>query len=339
MDQILQNIISEGKSNNATEVQQQEYLSLFHHAELEFELKNHLFEELNQTEASGHDKRFFDDLFEKMWLNRRIEISKSKSGNNLFFRLIQVAAVLITGLIMGYFINFSISPSVPVYYTSLAPKGSVSEMYLPDGTHIFLNSGSQIKYSVDGLKGMREVFLTGEAWFQVARMKRKPFLVHTSFYDVQVTGTTFNVKAYSDDKEVTTTLEEGSVHVKLLDNQKYNEEKILKPGEQLTYNKELKNIGINEVNPKWFTSWKENKLIFVNMSLKDLRILLERKYGVDIEISDKSILNYHYDGTIKNESILEVLEILRQTLPIQYQVVGQKIIINKNQNRKGGIMR
>ena len=79
--------------------------------------------------------------------------------------------------------------------------------------------------------------------------------------------------------------------------------------------------------------------MFVNMSLKDLRILLERKYGVDIEISDKSILNYHYDGTIKNESILEVLEILRETLPIQYKIVGQKIVINKNVKEKGGLMR
>ena len=91
----------------------------------------------------------------------------------------------------------------------------------------------------------------------------------------------------------------------------------------------MRNVQINAVNPKWNTSWKENKLIFVNMSLKDLKILLERKYGVEIEISEKSILNYHYDGTIKNESILEVLEILRQTLPIKYQIIGQKIIITK----------
>ena len=78
--------------------------------------------------------------------------------------------------------------------------------------------------------------------------------------------------------------------------------------------------------------------MFVNMSVKDLRILLERKYGVDIEISDSSILKYHYDGTIKNESILEVLEILRQTLPIKYQIIGQKIIINKELKVKGGRM-
>ena len=339
MDQILQNIIREGKSNDATQEQKQEYLSLFHQPDLEFELKNELFEELHQTEVIDRNTLFYDELFEKIWHNRRIEIPNPHYKNRVILRLVQLAAVLVTGLFMGYFINYLFRPSTPVYYTSLAPNGSVSEMYLPDGSHIFLNSGSEIKYSVDGLNGMREVFLTGEAWFQVAKMKRKPFLVHTPFYDVQVTGTSFDVKAYSSDKEIITTLEEGSVHVKSFENPKLNGEKVLKPCEQLIYNRETKNIQINEVNPKWYTSWKENKLMFVNMSLKDLRILLERKYGVEIEIGEKSILNYHYDGTIKNESILEVLEILRETLPIQYRIVGQKIIISKNIKMKGGLMR
>jgi len=338
MDQILQNIIREGKSVDATHEQEQEYLSLFHNPELEFDLKTQLLGELHQTENEGNNKLYFDNLFEKIWHNRRIDISDSHSKNRLFIKLVQIAAVLVTGLIIGYLMNYSLTPTAPVYYTSIAPKGSVSEMYLPDGSHIFLNAGSEIKYSVEGANGMREVFLTGEAWFQVAKMKRKPFLVHTPFYDVQVTGTTFDVKAYAIDKEVITTLEEGAVHVTAFKNSKFNEEKVLIPGEQLIYNKELNSIQVSGVNTKWYTSWKENKLMFVNMSVKDLRILLERKYGVDIEISDSSILKYHYDGTIKNESILEVLEILRQTLPIKYQIIGQKIIINKELKVKGGRM-
>jgi len=339
MNQILQNIVKEGISENATHEQRQEYLALFHQPELEFELKNELLEDLQQPQVIDIDTFFYDELFERIWKKRRIEIPTPQTNSRFVLRMVQLVAVLVTGLIMGYLIESVFNPSSPVYYTSLAPKGSVSEMYLPDGSHIFLNAGSEIKYTVDGANGKREVFLTGEAWFHVAKMKRKPFLVHTPFYDVQVTGTSFDVKAYNSDKEVITTLEEGSVHVKSFENPRLNEERVLRPGEQLIYNKELKNIQINEVNPKWYTSWKENKLMFVNMSLKDLRILLERKYGVDIEISDKSILNYHYDGTIKNESILEVLEILRETLPIQYKIVVQKIIINKYLKEKGGIMR
>ena len=299
MDQNIKNIISEGKSDNATEEQKQAYLSLFHQPDLEYELKNQLLEELSQTEVTAKNNLFFDELFEKIWQKRTIEIGYKNHKNNLVARLLQLAAVLVIGLFTGHYFTTLKKLTAPVYYTSMAPKGSVAEMYLPDGSHIFLNSGSEIKYSIDGLKGMREIFLSGEAWFQVARMKEKPFMVHTSFYDVEVTGTTFNVKAYTNDKDVITTLEEGSVQVKSSENMILPEEKILKPGEQLIYNKEFKNIQVNEVNTKWYTSWKDNKLIFVNMSLKDLKILLERKYGVEIEIGEKSILNYHYDGTIK----------------------------------------
>ena len=302
---------------------------MFHQSELEYELKSELLENLIQTENSGSKKEFFDNVFEKFWNQRKTEGKEISRTRFYLQRISQLAAILIVGLFFGYYLNSVYKVSAPVYYTSLAPNGSVSEMYLPDGTHIFLNSGSEIKYTVDGANGMREIFLTGEAWFQVAKMKEKPFLVHTSFYDVQVTGTSFNVKAYPDDNEVATTLEEGSVHVKSSEKLKLAKESILKPGEQLVFNKDSKNVRIHEVNTKWFTSWKDNKIVFINMSLNDLKILLERKYGVEIEIVDQSILNYHYDGTIKDESIIEVLDILKHTLPIQYQIVDQKIVIRK----------
>lgn len=330
MNRLLHDIFKGGKSDTSTHQQKQEFLSLFHRPEMEFQLKNELMEELNETELSTKNKLFFDDLFEKFWRKRKIEKIAGPQKNRFVIRLSQWAAILVVGLLVGYYFNSLQKVSSPVYYTSVAPKGSVSEMILPDGSHIFLNSGSEIKYTVDGTDGMREIFLTGEAWFQVAKMVEKPFLVHTSFYDVQVTGTSFNVKAYPEDKEVITTLEEGKVFVKSSENMKLAEEVELKPGEQLVYSKESKEIQIAEVNTQWYTSWKDNKLIFVNMSLKDLKTLLERKYGVDIEFSDQSILNYHYDGTLKNETILEVLEILENTLPIHYQIVGQKIIIQKN---------
>ena len=329
MHRPIRDIIKEGKSDTSSHKQKQEFLSLFHQPEMEFAFKNKMIEDLNETEPTSKEKLFFDDLFEKFWRKRKIELAAHLQKNRFVIRFSQWAAILIVGLIIGYYFNSLQKVSSPVYYTSVAPKGSVSEMILPDGSHIFLNSGSEIKYTVDGTAGMREIFLTGEAWFQVAKMQSKPFLVHTSFYDVQVTGTSFNVKAYPEDKEVITTLEEGSVFVKSSENLKLAEEAELKPGEQLVYSKESKKIIIAEVNTKWYTSWKDNKLVFVNMSLKDLKILLERKYGVEIEISNESILNYHYDGTLKNETILEVMEILKNTLPIQYQIVGQKIVIQK----------
>ncbi len=329
MSSVIKNILQKGRSVDASDDQKQACLLLFHQPEIEFELKSQLLEELEQSSNTTENKEYFDAQFEKIWSNREVEISGEHKKMRFIVQLSRWAAILVVGLLLGVYINSGKKNSSPVYYTSVAPKGSISEMLLPDGSHIFLNSGSTIKYSVDGNNGMREVFLTGEAWFQVAKMKKKPFIVHTSDYDVKVTGTIFNVKAYKEDKEVTTTLEEGGVRVKSSADRSLFEEKILVPGEQLVYDREQKNIQVNTVKTKLYTSWKENKLVFVNMSLKDLKSLLERKYGVEIRIADPSILEYHYDGIIKNETILEVLDILKHTLPIDYEIVGQNIIIKK----------
>ena len=97
----------------------------------------------------------------------------------------------------------------------------------------------------------------------------------------------------------------------------------------MALNKELNKIFVKKVDTKQFTSWKDNKLIFLNMDFKELIILLERKYDVDIEVDNPDILKLHYSGTIKNESILEILEIIKHTLPIQYKIESQQIIINK----------
>ena len=334
MPSTIKNILQEGTSVNADESQRQAYLALFHHPELEYELKNQLLEELEQSTNITENRHYFDGQFEKIWQIGAEKITTESRNIRLTLRVFQWAAILVVGLILGNFLNLGNKTSTPVFYTSVAPRGSISEMLLPDGSHIFLNSGSTIKYSVDGNQGMREVFLTGEAWFQVAKVKDKPFLVHTCYYDVKVTGTTFNIKAYKEDKEVITTLEEGSVRVKSHEKLQLFDEKILNPGEQLVYNKELKYIQVSEVKTKMYTAWKENKLVFVNMSLKDLKTLLERKYGVEIKIADQSILDYHYDGIIKNETILEVLDILKHTLPIDYKIVGQNVIIQKNVKRR-----
>ena len=330
MDRPIQDIIRDAKSIHATHEQKQELLSLFHQSDIEFILKENLLTDLQQISASTKNKQFFDAIFENLWNRRKIEIRTRNFSTRLSIRFARWAAILILGLLLGYYFDTFKKESSPIFYTSVTPKGSVSEMILPDGTQIFLNSGSKIKYSVEGVKHMREIFLVGEAWFQVAKMKEKPFLVHTSMYDVLVTGTSFNVKAYPDEKDVTTTLEEGHISVKSSAHLALAEDIQLEPGEQLIYNTETKNIQVQEVNTKWYTSWKDNKLVFVNMSLKDLTVLLERKYGIEIEVGDQSILDYHYDGTIKDETVLEVLEILKRTLPIQYQIVNQKIVITKN---------
>lgn len=329
MDNSINDIIQKAKAPGASIEQQDEFLSLFRQVDKEYALKEFLFDDLVNTTVSENRTPYFNDLFEKFWIRRKHESKSDSTQKRWLVLTAQWAAILVVGLLLGSYFDVFKKTEATKYYTSITPKGSVSQMILPDGTHVFMNAGTQMKYSVNGADNNREVFLSGEAWFHVTQMDDNPFIVHTSMYDVRVTGTTFNVKAYPDDRDVITTLEEGRVCVKTIEDSKQASEIQLNPGEQLVYNKELKDIHVQEVNTKWVTSWKENKLVFINMSLKDLTALLERRYGVEIEINDKGILDYHYDGTIKDETILQVLEILKCTLPIDYHIVDQKIVIHK----------
>ncbi len=240
----------------------------------------------------------------------------------------KVAAILVIGFLVGWLVQTFKTPK-PVYYTSIAPHGSISKVLLPDSSLVVLNSGSEIRYSSYGENGQREIFIKGEGWFEVQKDEDRPFVVHTMFYDVSVLGTEFNVKAYPEDEEVSTTLVEGRVKINGAENLKLTKSHELKPGEQFVFHKGLNTIQLKQVNTQVYTSWKDNRLIFLDMKLKELIVLIERKYGVDIEVADKSILNYHYFGTIRNETMLEVLSILGHSLPIEYKIVGQKIIITK----------
>ncbi|HPE75313.1 MAG TPA: FecR domain-containing protein [Draconibacterium sp.] len=330
MKDQIQNILRKGKNENASESDRKKMLALFHQPEKEFLLKEELLEELENTFENEKGSNEMQKVFYRIWSNIKKNEPKQKSGLTWFYTTLKIAAALVIGLFLGIYVTSVNSKTKPEYYSAHAPKGSVSQTVLPDGTIIFLNADSHLKFSMEGKKGMREVFLEGEAWFDVAKNKKKPFIVHTDTYDVEVTGTRFNIKTYDDENEVTTTLEEGSISVQSTENFKIGENIILKPGEQLVLNRDSKTATVKEVNTKWFTSWKDNKLIFINMELKDLVVLLERKYGVDIEVKREEIMKLHFDGTIKDESIIEILEILKKTLPIDYIIEGQKIeITNK----------
>lgn len=244
------------------------------------------------------------------------------------YAILKIASILIVGLFLGLSVQY-LKKTEPVYFTSIAPRGSVSQLVLPDNSIVYLNAGSQLKYAIAGLNGKREVFLDGEAWFDITKNEKRPFVVHTSFYDVNVFGTQFNVKAYRTDNEIVTTLEKGSVQISSSENLKLTKNPTLRPGEQLVYSIMNKSLEVKSVEPRMFTAWKDNKLIFINMNLRELIVVLERKYGVDIEITDNIVLDFHYDGTIKDETILEVLDLLKETLPVKYKIKGQSILITK----------
>jgi transmembrane sensor len=328
MERNIKELLQKGSLDFINKKEQQEILSLFHQEDIQFHVKAELTDILERTNVIGDDGKDIKHLFEKIW--ERICVREEKYKRRVFptGSMLRMAASLLLGLVIGSVVLTKHGRREQLYYTSMAPKGSVAQMILPDSTFICLNSGSTLKYSIDGIRGNREVFLEGEAWFQVRRAEDKPFIVHTGFYDVNVKGTEFNIKAYAEDDDVVTTLEKGSI-ILTPGKTDMKEESVLKSGQQLIYNKGTGNMAVESVNPRLFSSWKENKLIFINMSLRELVVLLERKYGVDIRVKDPVILDYHYDGTIKNESIIKVLNLIKLTLPVNFEIKDQTIEITR----------
>lgn len=340
IEKNIESIVKKYLTGDSNQVELVKALELFSDPYHNLELRPVLFRCWEKDEETKQNNlphlKNPEALLDKVHHRINIEAGRKKEKLTKTFtmNLLKAAAVLVFGLVIGFLVK-SMQKTEPVFYTAIAPKGSISQMILPDKTMVYLNAGSELKYTEEnprtlfqGKHGNRKVLLTGEAWFDVSKNEKKPFVVQTPFYYVEVLGTQFNIKAYPDDNEAVTTLEKG--RVKIISSEKYaiKENTFLNPGDQLVYTKN-KGININAVSTRRYTAWKDNKLIFINMNLKELFVLLERKYGVDIEVADNIVLNYHYDSTITNETLLEVLDLIAETLPIKYKIEGQKVIIYK----------
>ncbi|QGY44770.1 DUF4974 domain-containing protein [Maribellus comscasis] len=204
-------------------------------------------------------------------------------------------------------------------YTVKSPLGQMTELKLPDGTFVLLNSGSEIKYNADFSRGRREVFLEGQAFFDVEKDKKHPFLVKSQAMDIKVYGTSFNVEVYPDDEIFNTTLVEGSISV--LDKEG-KEIALLKPGENASLTKNENKLLVQKVNTAIYTSWKEGLVTFRNEKMKDIAKLIERWYNVEIIIRNEELGDEKYFGTIlKNKPIDQILEVFKLTTAFEYEIV------------------
>lgn len=226
-------------------------------------------------------------------------------------------------------------------------KGSKSNLVLPDGTRVFLNSDTRLSYNQSFGKQVREVFLEGEAYFEVAKDARHPFIVHTHAMDVKVLGTVFNVRAYDNEKNTQTTLLEGSVEV-ILNKRKERNLVVLKPHEKIVANNDPDHItrlkadempvpDISVITIKTNTEdssiletdWTKNKLAFDQARYSEVFPELERWYGVTIAVKDSSILTRKISGIYENESLSDVMESLKLATGFRYTVDGNHLKIYK----------
>lgn len=223
------------------------------------------------------------------------------------------AAVVLIALVFGNILFYErmTGQDHDKLQTVTTPFGGKTNITLPDGSQVWINSGSVITFPTKFGK-CRNVTLVGEAYFQVEKTT-KPFTVSTNYGDVEVKGTSFNVKAFADDSCFETTLTEGSV---LLRHQKLSKEIILEPGQQAICTPT--GFDVRQVDPKYFTSWKDGKLLFNREPFPSFIKKLERWYNVKIEYSDTGLTDLWYTGTIEMESISEVMEMISKAAPVTY---------------------
>ena len=200
-------------------------------------------------------------------------------------------------------------------------QGMVSEFSLPDGTKVWLNSGSEITFPVSFRSGLREVNLNGEAFFVVAKNVKQPFRVNTRELNIDVLGTSFNVISYEEEVQSEVVLIEGSVTLSSDAGKVIKELGGLEPGQQAIYTAESQTININEVDPEKYIAWRDGNLVFQDDSMEDVVKRLGRWFNVEIVIEDPEINEYIYKATFRNENLKQVLNLLKLSAPIDYRIV------------------
>ena len=285
-------------------------------------------------------------------------------------RTLQIAAavtiIFLAGALTSY---FKLKPNIDraeeitalavSEYKMAVSRGSKSTIALPDGSIVTLNAASKITYAADYGFSSREVSLEGEAYFDVIKNPEKPFTVHTSHIDIQAFGTTFNVKAYPDDPTIEATLEKGklvvnsrndnSLNVSLNPMQNvvyYKDEQSALTKENATKKETAENdatqpqrdiypVQINDaVNIKLYTSWKDAEWLIESKTLGELASPLERRYNIRILFDSDNLKNFRFSGTIRNETIEQMLNVLAITAPMKYTVEQGVVRLKIDARRK-----
>ncbi|MBN2814962.1 MAG: FecR family protein [Bacteroidales bacterium] len=332
-------------------------------------IKEVLYEELDQFQPGQSAAVNVD--FDNIYRNITSQINsdaRNSSGNHLlpdkesrnWKQIIRIAAIFILAFTIGGVLSFFLfnrpeQPLTVTYNEIIAPLGARSEVILPDGSKVWLNAGSKIRYQDAFNKKNRDIFLEGEAYFVVAKNKQLPFNVETADLNVVALGTEFNVKAYSDEDVVETTLIEGKVSIWRNESMlKKSDIVLLEPNQKAVYVKENRKLTVEdmkaireskpeviklkkttvyvtaEVNPAPVISWKDNKLVFKGEELSDLLVKLERKYNVTFVYESANIKQFRFTGTLEDETLTQVLDFIKLSAPIDYELEGKTVKVFEN---------
>jgi ferric-dicitrate binding protein FerR (iron transport regulator) len=278
-----------------------------------------------------------------------------KKSGRFIIQILKYAAVILIVSSVGFLAYYLGKKSHPLTAEDTfeidVPYGGKSSLVLPDGSIIWLNAGSHLKYGKDFNYKTREVYLEGEALFNVEK-KNLPFIVHTSHLDVFVTGTIFNVKSYPDENEIETTLIEGNINIVTQNTKKSVS---IKPNQMLSYRKKIDaseilpvlkeksstietaevipdNIMViyKDVDIREAVSWRSGALTIEGETLEGLVKKLERKFDVTFTFEDAELKEYSYSGTLLDLPLEQVLQALRLTSPVNYTISEKSVKLSLN---------
>jgi len=308
------------------------------HDDIESYTKKHWDEVMKSRDRTTTDyERLLDKVHHRLNIKANdnmltVKPAKKKSDSfivKLYINYSKVAAVILIPLLLlslWYFLQPGMKfpgKNKVIYSEMFTPYGSKTKLDLPDGSTVWLNDGSKLRFPQQFNEKTRTVYLTGEAYFNIQHNPKKPFLVKTPEINIRVLGTKFNVMAYPDESNVETTVETGKVLIERITEQGKSIVE-LGPDQRSVFNKNTGETYTNKVHTDEYTSWKDGKLILRNDPLDKAVKKIERWYNVDIELIDPELAEYTYSATIIDESITTLLDYFKMVTPIDYTLLKRE---------------
>jgi ferric-dicitrate binding protein FerR (iron transport regulator) len=268
-----------------------------------------------------------DELKERIFdkVKRVLPVAKTRRLNYWIPAAVAAIAVLLT-LAVTHLLREPLLNNNMVYLEATTPFGVKTKLVLPDSSVVFLNSGTYLKYPARFTSETRDVYLKGEAYFEVQKDKNHPFVVKTPAMAVKVLGTHFNVKAFPDENLYETTLLEGSVA--LYNNAQTKELYRLKPNQKVSFSEATGNIRVQKVDAEMEASWREGKFYFDDESLSSIVKNLERNFNVHIRVASEKLKDEVFSGFFdKDRTLYQTLDIMMLHKNFYYKTQNDTILI------------
>lgn len=246
-----------------------------------------------------------------------------KPTNIYLRRFVNIAAALLPFIII-LSIYFYLKPQETTSFEVVADMGEKASLTLPEGTKVAINSGSKIIYHSDYNKKNRDIQLFGEAFFDVQHDSQKPFVVQCTDIKVKVLGTSFGIKAYEDESIIAVVLNSGKIQLITP-----KEEIEMAPNQRIVYDRKTQSATLEKANAEDYTDWRQNRLRFDNESLEIIMKTISRMHNIDIVFEDSDLKNQRFTGTIDNTNIESVLNAIKLTSPIDYNIKSGTVHLMK----------